>query len=196
MSTMPKSSRFDEPLSDALLDRLVEGELTESQRREVLLRLEAQPDGWRRCALAFLEARSWRQAFAPLAQEAQVEPIARPSREVSRPSRLNASLRWAILAASFLGVFALGWLSRQSPEPTSRAVEVVVEEAQPVRSAPDETRPPTRPDPLQAVVRAWEQRGYFAERQNRSMTVQLRDGRKVDVPVQEVRLRNLGNRTY
>jgi hypothetical protein len=196
MSTMPKSSRFDEPLSDALLDRLVEGELTESQRREVLLRLEAQPDGWKRCALAFLEAQSWRQAFAPLAQEAKFEPIARPSREVSKPGRFKTSLKWVMLAASFLGVFALGWLSRQDPEPTSRALEVVVEKAQPVRSVPAETQPPTRPDPFQAVVQAWEQRGYFAERQNRSVTVQLHDGRKVDVPVQEVRLRNFGNRTY
>lgn len=196
MSTMPKPSRFDEPLSDALLDRLVEGELTEGQRHEMLLRLEAQPDGWRRCALAFLEAQCWRQAFAPLAQEAKIEPIARPFQEVSKPGRLNASLKWALLAASFLGVFALGWLSRQSPEPTSHADEVVIEKAQPVRSVPAKTQPPTRPDPLQAVVRAWEQRGYFAERQNRSMTVQLQDGRKVDVPVQEVRLRNPGNRTY
>src|SRR5438876_11522290 len=50
-----------------LLDRLVDGELPERERRELLLRIEKEPDGWRRCALAFLEAQIWRQALATAA---------------------------------------------------------------------------------------------------------------------------------
>jgi hypothetical protein len=46
-----------------ILDRLVDGELGESERREVLQTLERQPDGWRQCALAFLEAQSWGDAL-------------------------------------------------------------------------------------------------------------------------------------
>ena len=43
-----------------LLDRLVDGELNDTERRELLLRLERTPDGWRWCAAAFLEAQAWR----------------------------------------------------------------------------------------------------------------------------------------
>ena len=54
-------------LDERLLDRLVDGELADDERRELLLQLEKNPDGWRRCALAFLEAQTWRQALAPVA---------------------------------------------------------------------------------------------------------------------------------
>ena len=46
-------------LDPALLDRLVDGELAETERRKLLLSLDHQPSGWRQCALAFLEAQSW-----------------------------------------------------------------------------------------------------------------------------------------
>ncbi len=45
---------------DILLDRLVDGELPADERRALLQSLDSRPDGWRRCALAFLEAQSWR----------------------------------------------------------------------------------------------------------------------------------------
>jgi hypothetical protein len=51
-----------------ILDRLVDGELAEAERREVLQTLERQPDGWRQCALAFLEAQSWGDALTELAR--------------------------------------------------------------------------------------------------------------------------------
>ncbi len=51
--------------SDPLvLDRLVDGELTEADERDVIAQLNTIPDGWRRCALAFLEARCWQRAAA------------------------------------------------------------------------------------------------------------------------------------
>jgi hypothetical protein len=45
-----------------LLDRLVDGELAGPERRELLTTLERRA-GWRQCALAFLEAQSWREAL-------------------------------------------------------------------------------------------------------------------------------------
>ena len=45
---------------EAWMDRLVDGEVAEPERRALLSRLERMPDGWRRCALAFLEAQAWR----------------------------------------------------------------------------------------------------------------------------------------
>jgi hypothetical protein len=49
---------------DRWIDLLVDGELDPTRRREFLLRLESAPDGWRRCALAFLESQAWRDAFS------------------------------------------------------------------------------------------------------------------------------------
>src|SRR5436190_22665968 len=64
----------DEVLSSddtRLLDRMVDGKLNETERRNLLLRLEHSPDGWRRCALAFLEAQAWRlEARAVVAEPA------------------------------------------------------------------------------------------------------------------------------
>ena len=46
------------------LDRLVDGELNAEQRRALLRALDEAADGWKRCALAFLEAQVWRRATA------------------------------------------------------------------------------------------------------------------------------------
>ncbi len=51
----------------ASLDRLVDGTLEPTERSALLRHLDAQPDGWRRCALAFLEAQAWSEALHPLA---------------------------------------------------------------------------------------------------------------------------------
>lgn len=58
------------------IDRLVDGELSESERHELLLRFDQDPAGWRRCALGFLEAQSWRTEFHELTSPALVQPIA------------------------------------------------------------------------------------------------------------------------
>lgn len=52
-----------------LLDLLVDGELSEAQRREVLAWCQSEPDGWRRCALAFLDAQSWSSVLGQMATE-------------------------------------------------------------------------------------------------------------------------------
>ena len=54
---------------DILFDRLVDGELSAAERRALLESLDARPDGWRRCALAFLEAQSWRNELRQVAGE-------------------------------------------------------------------------------------------------------------------------------
>lgn len=42
-------------------DRVVDDELSPSERRELLAQLEARPELWRGCALAFLEAQALRR---------------------------------------------------------------------------------------------------------------------------------------
>ena len=52
--------------NDRRLDLLVDGELDENDRRELLRGLDREPDGWRRCAMAFLEAQTWKQALGAI----------------------------------------------------------------------------------------------------------------------------------
>ncbi len=51
----------EETLTDELLDRLVDGELSPAEHRAVLEQLENSPIQWRRVGLAFLEAQTLRR---------------------------------------------------------------------------------------------------------------------------------------
>lgn len=53
---------------DMRFDRLVDGELSDAERRRVLAALDDEPGGWRRCAMAFLEAQAWRQGMLVIHQ--------------------------------------------------------------------------------------------------------------------------------
>lgn len=86
-----------------LLDLLVDGELADDERRELLAWCEREPDGWRRCALAFLEAQNWSQVLGDL-----TEPAQRPLIEKRLPNDIPN-----IEAAQPLTVRPLFWQPRQ-----------------------------------------------------------------------------------
>lgn len=113
--------------TDATLDRLVDGELSNDERRQVLAALDAQCDGWRRCALAFLEAQTWRSELRrivrPAASEAEAPLVTRPiespaddprntrggpAAPTSSPPRSRSLRQWFAVAASLLAAFTLG----------------------------------------------------------------------------------------
>ena len=56
----------DDAINNELLDRLVDGELSEAAYRQTLDRLDETPDGWRRCAMSFLEQQAWRRELMQL----------------------------------------------------------------------------------------------------------------------------------
>ncbi|HEV8059755.1 MAG TPA: hypothetical protein VGP68_07770 [Gemmataceae bacterium] len=196
---------------DGQIDRLVDGELPDADRRALIQRFETEPDGWRRCALAFLEAQSWREALIPATTAEPNLPPARviPSRRTSY--RWREAARLTALAASLLLTFALGWILHRTPGTTSPEGAIAHLDRQPPQEA-IEQRPPEASHPLKhdalsapatsqfaemnSAVKDWDRRGYQAETQTRLATVKLKDGRKVEIPVQEVRLRFVGNRTY
>jgi hypothetical protein len=102
------------PDADRRFDRLVDGDLSESERRSLLLHLEDEPGGWRRCALAFLEAQGWKQAFGAIA-----DAVVRQAPAV-QPPVIRANWRRGIatvlaVAASFLVAFVLGMHIRGGP---------------------------------------------------------------------------------
>ena len=94
---------------DRRFDLLVDDELSDEQRRELLSALDDEPGGWRRCALAFLEAQSWKKdlrrvAQEPTGREGDAKPLA-ATRQVSLLRRLPT---WLAVAASFLIALVLG----------------------------------------------------------------------------------------
>jgi hypothetical protein len=56
---------------EILLDRLVDGELSEAEYRRLLQALDQRPDGWRDCALAFLESQALRCDLRELRQDGE-----------------------------------------------------------------------------------------------------------------------------
>jgi len=105
------------PIDQLLLDHFVEGELTDAERRDVLLRLNAEPDGWRRLALTFVEAQRWCREFRALAADAEGEawePVrlreSSPTRPLAKPRSMRRPRipRWAVAASGLAAAFLLG----------------------------------------------------------------------------------------
>jgi hypothetical protein len=116
-------------IDDGVLDLLVDGELDEAERRELLARLDETPGGWRQCALAFLEAQCWRQGLGRLRQEAAAGvPIHQGyvGRSENRPHEFSHYKRLFFggrrgtplaMAASFLAALVLGVVLRGAMTP-------------------------------------------------------------------------------
>lgn len=110
-----------------VFDRLADGELSPSERQQLLTALDelASLDDritlWRRLALGLLEAQVLRREFkALLSQEAPFTavqmaeaPAARSARLLGRPPLKSV----AALAASALVAFGIGWTVRPAPGP-------------------------------------------------------------------------------
>jgi hypothetical protein len=107
----PNSMPIDDPF---LLDKLVDGELAPAERRQLLMELENQPDGWRRCALAFLESQAFCDALGSLSVPPK-ESSTQPLKEAAWRSNAWGTILAA--AASFLIAFGLGLTWRGQPLP-------------------------------------------------------------------------------
>ena len=96
---------------DHRFDLLADGELSESERRELLSRLDEEPGGWRRCALAFLQAQCWRQELGSIARQPDAQPPVK--RHTRRPMLSGRGGTLLAMAASFLIALFLGLWLRQ-----------------------------------------------------------------------------------
>lgn len=57
------ASTYLSPEEELLVERLVDGELSDEERELIVNRLDETVDGWRFCALSFLETQSFREAL-------------------------------------------------------------------------------------------------------------------------------------
>lgn len=96
-------------IDEATLNRLVDGELDEPEYRRTLLRLDVEPDGWKRCALAFLEHQALQRELGDcLADLSEEKGRARgiPARRKPAPHRRRG---WEIVLAAAAGLVLAVW---------------------------------------------------------------------------------------
>src|SRR5262245_25714797 len=101
--------------SQQWLERLVDGELTEETQRQLLLAMDAQPDSWRRCALAFVEAQALRRDFrGAVSQNDGAIDGSKPAVEKKASAKfLLYRFQWMAMAASLIAAFVVGSISRK-----------------------------------------------------------------------------------
>jgi predicted RNA binding protein YcfA (HicA-like mRNA interferase family) len=225
-----------------LLDLLVDGELNDADRRELLLRLERAPDGWRRCAAAFLEAQAWRgearamvtAPAAPSERSGRPQPAslagARSSVQIWMPLALAAGLlvatTWVFWNRNADGPVGPGLAgnppqkvpalsgnngpgSRINPGPATspqsvqlvvdggadgqRNVEVpLVDAAQMDEALFGQFSPALPPE----MIRFLEQNGHQVVRERQLRPYELRDGRRIVVPVDQVEIRPVNVQSF
>ena len=213
------------PVDPALLDRLVDGELDGPQREALLRALDVEPGAWRRCAMAFLEAQALQRALVQLGSAAShPAPLGKGSR--LRPLRVPflTGIAAAVVVAFVTGFVSRGLTGRpghsggdgsashfarddRGPDsPTSLPTDR--------RASPGETEPPLQipvlvadansademlrqPSALPEYVRLQlQRRGYEVEGDRKLMSVALKDGRSVTLPVETFKYRYVGYRVH
>ena len=92
------------------IDRLVDGELDDADESDLLRRLEGESDGWRRLALAFVEARRWGREFRAAAESVPASDPPHAAVQVVTPRRGRGRVLWPAVALSLLA-FGAGWLA-------------------------------------------------------------------------------------
>lgn len=122
----------DELITQRILDRLVDGELDETERRTVLNALERQPETWRACAIAFLE----HQALADSVPNMVTAASDGGDIGLSRNDRIRWTGLLALAATAFfafvLGLQSDGWLRTRDVGP---AIVESASESQPKATA-------------------------------------------------------------
>jgi len=96
---------------DEQFDRLVDGSLSPDEYRALVAALDEEPGGWRKCALAFLEAQALAQELGGIIRASPVESKRTPL--ATRPTTWKHVSLALAMAASFLGAIAIGIFSPQ-----------------------------------------------------------------------------------
>jgi len=206
----------------AQIDRLVSGDLPETERRRLLAWLDEESARWRSCGIAFLEAQAWEQATTQAVWDEQCGAVPAASSGLTvQKGACRPVFRWLqglavaglLLLAFGAGVFAAqSWSSRPPPLPQFAQQAASDELARPtlasvsVRTSLDPRLQarltlPVEPadDSLPAssaisdyVRKQLERRGYELSEETQYLPAKMPDGRPVMVPVNKIRVRLRG----
>lgn len=144
---------------DTRFERLADGELSPAEYRELLSSLDDQPDGWRRCALALLEAQALgsdlsaiRQAPAPPAPLAEA-PVTTVDRPGDWSQRTWQGLYFATIAASLALAFYMGsWTNGWNDPSGAGSIATNVERSRSNQRDEPKASPRTSTAPQTALV--------------------------------------------
>jgi hypothetical protein len=128
----------------AAIDRLVAGDLSESERDELIRWFEEQPARWRQCGLAFLETQLWRQAFRPVAERTP-HGVAEPARRrdnavLAHKDRSKRAFRILSTVAALVVAFGCGLAAGRAPlerAATDRSMAPTAQSERPIPSSGD-----------------------------------------------------------
>ncbi|MEM8732699.1 MAG: hypothetical protein AAGG44_00650 [Planctomycetota bacterium] len=108
-------------ISEAVIDELVAGTLEGQEYRDVLDAIERHPEGWKQCAMAFLEEQAFEKDLGFLAAEDRIwseRPVTSKSavqtnQTAAQVAASNKRLEWmsrlTSIAALLLIAFTIGW---------------------------------------------------------------------------------------
>jgi hypothetical protein len=203
---------------DISFDLLVDGELSDAERRRLLASLDARADGWRRCALAFLEAQSWKGDLRDVICETPRIPKTNIETTSSLPRGYpwQRGLGWLAIAASLVVAFSLGTMRRERGQsivavppaadnqiaamsPTDDALTLWVRDnqgrKQPLRvplvdaGTLDRELGVTFQSAMPAATRErLQQRGFDVQSKRRYAPLWLENGRPMIVPVEDTKI--------
>jgi hypothetical protein len=177
-----------------LVDALVDGELNDRERADLLRRCEQSSEGWRWLAHAFLEAQAWRQALACPNGKPAAAPKNLPMPAHRVHSRAHTIAWLSAWAVSALLAFSLG-LSGRGLRHESQQLAAADPESPPAtvaHPAPAEQPSAVGQALTPAVRQQLERLGYRIQERPRVVSVKRSDGLTVQVLVNEVELRYVG----
>ena len=110
-----ETTTYLSPEEELLVERMVDGEVSEEERRQIVNRLDETVDGWRFCALSFLEVQSFQEALKKRPQTNEASTLSEPSNPTSLGNKKRFSNKWRdrsfSAAAGFLvATIAIGGL--------------------------------------------------------------------------------------
>jgi anti-sigma factor RsiW len=188
-----------EKFDTRLVDALVDGEVSERERADLLRRCEQTPEGWRLLAHAFLEAQTWRQALESLDEKPTAAPKSLPMPTRRAHSRTRTFAWIGAWSASALLAFSLGLLGaglrdelRQKDVVATRPVSPPATVAHSNNPASIEGQAPVGQALTPEVRLQLERLGYRIQERPRVVSVKRSDGQTVQVLVNEVELRYVG----
>jgi hypothetical protein len=144
------------------VERLVDGELSIDEERELLASFEQDPGGWQTLAEMFLEDRILKDSLGPESQSAS-RIVERPAAHAKRTVRTHALAKFVSVSILILAAFVSGRYSTASPESTATSHVAEAERTESVTPEPAEAKRQL-PPPIEFVTLSLANAGEDAPR--------------------------------